>query len=124
MVNGKLSGLPKENRKLNLISALSRGRGGIDWQFNHKPCPHAAGGIFNPNAAVVRFDDSVRNGQPHATAGHPPVGNIAVAQGAKELFKDAIANLRANARAAIFDADRNNLIVFLVSPNGNWRLGW
>src|SRR5256885_8763018 len=64
-----------------------RGRGRRDWQFDHEPGSLATFRIFDPDVAVVRFDDSARDGQSHAGAGHPPIGDVAIAHGAEEFFE-------------------------------------
>src|SRR3954470_21995 len=82
-------------------------------QLDYKFCAVPSFSIFNPDAAVVCFDDAPGDRQPHARPGSVPVTDVAIANCTKEFFKHAFANIRADARATIFDADDNCIVAGL-----------
>src|SRR5438552_3330869 len=77
------------------------------WQFNYEPGAFMPGGVFDPNMAAVRQDNSVRDRQTHARSWGLTIAQVAVSHGSEEPFEYTFARGSRNTGSLVLDTQKD-----------------
>src|SRR5947209_1941203 len=92
------------------------------WQFNYELSAFISGGVFDPNMAAVRQNNSVRDRQTHARSWGLTIAQVAVSHGAEEPFEDTFARVGPDTGTLVLHTQNDRSFISRDSVYPDWTV--